>query len=118
MRVVNTRIFSSESLTLKSMYAPSLRPTQSRCRLITFAGQPLSISSMSATSCSAYFVMRKYHCSISFFVTFVPQRQQIPPDDCSFDRTAPSFGHQLTAEVRLYASPISSIFRKNHWSHL
>src|SRR5438067_5114505 len=114
MRVVKTRIFSSESLTLKSMYAPSLRPTQSRCRFKTFSGQSLSISLMSATSCSAYFVVRRYHCLISFFVTGVPQRQQIPPDDCSFDSTVSSLGHQLTADVRLYASPISSIFKKNH----
>ena len=54
MRVVNTRIFSSAPRTLKSMYAPSLRPTQSRCRFRTFSGQPLSISFMPSTSSSAY----------------------------------------------------------------
>src|SRR4051812_600187 len=101
MRVVNTRIFSSWSLTLKSMNAPSLRPTQSRCRLRTFSGQLLSISSISLTNSSAYFVVRRYHCSISFLVVCAPHRQQIPPDDCSFDSTVSSFGHQLTAEVRL-----------------
>src|SRR5438445_8531306 len=101
MRVVNTRIFSDVPLTLKSMQAPSLRPTQSRCRFKTFSGQPLSISLISATSSSAYFVVRKYHCSISLRVTAAPQRQQIPPDDCSFDSTVSSLGHQLTADVRL-----------------
>ncbi len=47
MRVVNTRIFLSLSFTAKSIYAPSLRPTQSRWRLSTFSGQPLSICLMS-----------------------------------------------------------------------
>src|SRR5467141_1058250 len=118
IRVVKTRILCLLSFTAKSINAPSLRPTQSRWRFKTFSGQPSSISLISVTSSSAYLVIRRNHCSISFFTTGVPQRQQVPPDDCSFDSTVSSFGHQLTADLRLYARPRSNILRKNHWSHL
>ena len=83
------------------MYAPSLRPIQLRCIVRTRSGQPPSISRMSSSSCSAYRVMRKNHCSMSRFSTDAPQRQQTPPEDCSFESTVCSCGHQLTGETFL-----------------
>jgi hypothetical protein len=79
---------------VKTTSAPSLRPIQFVCMIRTGSGQSMPEKSSSS---SAYFVIRRNHCSRSRFSTFAPQRQQrrSVPSTCS-RASVPSFGHQST----------------------
>ena len=61
-RVVNTSIGSPDSVR-KTRSAPSERPIQLRCIVLTRSGQ--STVFRPSINSSAYFVMPKYHCSRS-----------------------------------------------------
>lgn len=73
---------------------------------------------MSSSSRCAYSVMRKYHCVRVFFVTWAPQRSQVPPTTCSLASTVWSLGHQFTGDALRYANPRSKSRRKSHCVHL
>ena len=97
-RVVNTRTFRcGRPATGRSNSAPSLRPIQLRCIVITSSGQPGSRSHHSSSS-SAYAVILKNQPSISRSMTSESQRQQRPSSTCSFARTVWQDGHQFTVE--------------------
>src|SRR5512146_3189371 len=97
--------------------APSERPIQFVCSVCTVWGQ--SICEKSSSS-SAYLVVLKNHCSSSFLITGVPQRSQtrFSPTTCSRARVVLSLGHQSTADLLRYASPIWNSLMKNHCVHL
>ena len=67
-RVVNAPMLadapSTSPTTGNSMWAPCERPIQFRCIALTFSGN--SIWSNSSNNSSAYSVIRKNHCAISF----------------------------------------------------
>src|SRR5215475_10660015 len=109
--------FFSSLATSKNTFAPVLFPIQFRCIAMTRSGQPPSSSCRSPSNSSEYAVVFKNHCSISRASTRVSScRQQNPPfTTCSFASTVQHFGHQFTRLFFLYASPFSSMRRKNHW---
>src|SRR3990172_9275549 len=115
-RVVKISIGSSCSERNRTC-APSLRPIQLVCISRTRAGQ--SIPEKSSSS-SAYFVVRKYHCSRFFLMTDVLHRSQCrsSPHTCSRASVVWQCGHQSTGDIFLYASPCLNNCEKNHCVHL
>src|SRR6202035_1298358 len=104
--------------TANRTFAPVDFPIQFRCMVITRSGHPPSSNFKSSSNCSAYAVVFKNHCSISRVSTSVSScRQQYPFNTCSLASTVQHLGHQLTRLFFLYASPRSSMRRKNHWLH-
>ncbi len=115
MRVVNTGIENSASCTRSlpaspvispftprnSTSHPSLRPIQLRCIDLMRSGQ--STESIPERSRSAYFVMRKNHCSSSFCTTTVLQRSHAPSTTCSLASTVLHPSHQFTGAFARYA---------------
>ena len=80
----------------KVTWAPSDRPIQLRCALMTRSGQVGARSSRSSSSSWAYSVILKYHWVSSRLVTSLPQRSHRPSITCSLASTVWSNGHQLT----------------------
>src|ERR1700681_4013946 len=105
MRVVNTSMVSFAcSLipdfppdTANRTFAPVDFPIQLRCMVMTRSGHPPSSNFKSSSSCSAYAVVFKNHCSISRVSTSVYScRQQYPFTTCSLASTVQHLGHQFT----------------------
>src|SRR4029453_6454072 len=94
-RVVKTGKSRSSSSQRKVTSAPSERPIQLRCMVITFSGHDSS-RAKSSSSCWAYSVILKNHCSSWRSSTSVPQRSQCPSITCSLASTVWSLGHQCT----------------------
>ena len=90
---MNTGISSPPSVR-NATSAPSLRPIQLRCNLITASGQS---SPEKSSSSSAYAVMRKNHCSMSFCTTGWPVRSSLPSITCSFASTVCRLSDQFTS---------------------
>src|SRR6185312_13001022 len=102
-----------------SSSAPSDRPSQLRWAVVVESDQSIfDLSSRSASSRSAYSVIRKNHCSSVRCSTTVSHRSQRPLITCSLASTVLSCGHQLTAAAFLYAFPALRSWRKIHWVHL
>src|SRR5215212_2419297 len=102
-RVVNISIgspalSSPKGAVLKMTEAPSLRPIQLVCRVLTRSGQS---NSSKRNNSSAYCVALKNHCSRFFLTTGVPQRSQtrFSPITCSRANVVLSLGHQSTAAI-------------------
>ena len=101
-RVVNTVSGSASPSTAKWISAPSLRPIHSVCMVRVESGQ--STSARSASSRSAYAVMRNIHCLSGMRTTGCPPRSLRPSMISSLASTVPSFAHQFTVCVPRYAS--------------
>src|SRR5262249_27561134 len=106
----------SAAMALNFTSAPSDRPIQLVCIVLTFSGHSNVWSPVSNRS--AYFVMRSIHWFISFFVTSVPQRSQRPFTTSSLEMPVLQLGHQLIGMNVLYASPCLNICTKIHCVHL
>src|ERR1022692_3228129 len=93
---------------LKSTSVPSLRPIQLRCMVRTFSGHPCKVSKP-CNSSSAYFVVRRNHCSNSRCSTgvFSCRQQQPLGSTCSLASTVAHSGHQLTLLFLRYTRPCS-----------
>src|SRR3989338_7499056 len=80
---------------LKGISVPSLFPIQFFCMAFILSGQ--SSFSISFRSSLAYLVVLINHCSNCFISTSVSEcLQHLPLCTCSFARTVPHLGHQLT----------------------
>src|SRR3984957_21356114 len=107
-----------KSATANRTFAPVDFPIQLRCMVMTRSGHPPSSNFKSSSSCSAYAVVFKNHCSSSRDSTSVSScRQQYPFTTCSLASTVQHLGHQFTRLFCREASPRSNIRRKNHWFH-
>lgn len=94
-RVVNTSICASCPTTGKRTLAPVDRPIQFRCIALTLSGQ--SSRSRSASSRSAYAVIRIIHCFMLRRNTGkLPMSLRPSAVTSSLARTVPSPGHQFT----------------------
>ena len=78
----------------KEISTPSLRPIQFVCMVNILLGQ--SNRPLKSNNRSAYWVMRKNHCSKSLRVMVVPHRSQLPLITCSLASTVWQEGHHTT----------------------
>ena len=96
---------SSSPSTAKRISAPSERPIQLRCIVLTRSDQCGS-ASRPASRRSAYSVIRKNHCVRSRISTASPERSQRPSTTCSLASTVRQPGHQFTGACLRYGEPL------------